>query len=316
MRDQDQSLSLRVYQSLQDLEELEPQWNELVADYPPASIFCTWEWLSSWWRSFGEGRQLLVLALFDPASRLIGLAPLSVCDEPILGFVSGRLLRLMGDGSGDSDNLDLPVRRGFEEIFADRILQYLRAHPDQWDVSKLNTMPIDSPIARQLANSLGRPRWTGFEYLRNCSAVQLPPTWERYVQQLSSEDQHNLVRYRRRLEKRYSVRIYRCTREDELPVCLEALFRLHQSRWQRVGQAGTFGSGERRQLYADLSRRLLARNRLQLWAAELNGKIAAVQFAMRFADKVYQLQEGYDSEHSSDRVGFILRGAALKQLIS
>lgn len=315
-RDLAQSLSLKVYQNLHDLEELEPLWDNLVADYPLASIFCTWEWLTSWWQSFGNRRNLLVLALFDSASHLLGLAPLSISTEPFLGPFSLRLLRLMGDGSGDSDNLDFPVRPGFEEIFSGRILEYLEDQRHQWDVSQLNTMPSESPVARLLANALEEPRWTSFESFRNCSAVPLPPNWDEYLQHLSSEDQNNLVRYGRRLHKRYSVRIYRCLSEDELPVCLEALFRLHQSRWQRVGEAGTFSSAARRELYTDLSRRLLARNELELWVAELNGGTAAVQFAMRHKDKVYQLQEGYDPEHASDRVGFVLRGAVLKQLIS
>jgi CelD/BcsL family acetyltransferase involved in cellulose biosynthesis len=222
----------------------------------------------------------------------------------------------MGDGSADSDNLDFPVRPGFEETFSSRILEYLKQERHQWDISELNTMPPESPVARLLANALERPRWTVFESFRYCSAVPLPNTWGEYLQKLSSEDKTNLARYERRLHKRYSVRIYRCTSEKEMLACLEALFRLHQSRWQRVGEAGTFASSARREFYAELSRRLLARKKLEMWVAELNGNIAAVQFAMRQRDKVYQLQEGYDPAHASDRIGFVLRGAVLKQMIS
>jgi CelD/BcsL family acetyltransferase involved in cellulose biosynthesis len=37
---------------------------------------------------------------------------------------------------------------------------------------------------------------------------------------------------------------------------------------------------------------------------------------MRYGNTVYSLQEGYDPEHADDRIGFILRGEVLKQLIS
>src|SRR5579863_10451397 len=65
--DYSQYLHLRIYRDWSDLQELEPLWNHLVSTYPPASIFCTWEWLASWWRNFGKNRELFVLALFDSA---------------------------------------------------------------------------------------------------------------------------------------------------------------------------------------------------------------------------------------------------------
>jgi CelD/BcsL family acetyltransferase involved in cellulose biosynthesis len=97
---------------------------------------------------------------------------------------------------------------------------------------------------------------------------------------------------------------------------LEALFRLHQGRWQSAGQPGSFSSLERREFYNDLSGRLLARGWLELWVLELDQEIAAVQFAFRYKNTVFQLQEGYDCQRSSDRIGYILRAEVLKQLIS
>lgn len=314
--DNGQSLSLRVYQDFDEVQKLEPVWNDLVSAYPLSSIFCTWEWVISWWQSFGHGRKLLVLALFDSSSQLLGLAPLSISTEPYLGSISARVVRFMGDGSEDSDNLDFPVRPGFERILASKILEYLRGHSSQWDISQFNTMPERSLVASCLAGSLRPLRWSCFEYQRNRLTISLPSIWDEYLDQISPKEKRNIGYYGRRLGKKYLVRIYRCTRESELAVCLEALFRLHQLRWQHAGQPGSFADEARRQFYADLGKRLLFRNRLELWIVELDGKIAAVQFAMRYGDTVYSLQEGYDPNHASDRIGFILRGEVLKQLIS
>jgi CelD/BcsL family acetyltransferase involved in cellulose biosynthesis len=65
-----------------------------------------------------------------------------------------------------------------------------------------------------------------------------------------------------------------------------------------------------------LSRLLLDRGWLELWALELDGEIAAVQFGFRYRDTVFQLQEGYDHNRASDRPGYVLRGEVLRQLIS
>jgi CelD/BcsL family acetyltransferase involved in cellulose biosynthesis len=314
--DHAQYLHLKVYRDWSDLQELELLWDHLVSTYPPASIFCTWEWLASWWQSFGKNRELFVLALFDSASHLLGLAPFSISTEPFFGGVSLRILRLLGDGSEDSDNLDFPVLPGYEEVLAGKVLECLQEHRKLWNIAQLNTMPMESPVARHLIDLIKSKRGSCFEYSRNRLTVELPARWDEYLNQISTKERKNFVYYGRKLRKAYAVRIYRCASEGELPGSLEALFRLHQLRWQGVGERGSFADEARRNFYADLSRRLLRKKRLDLWIAELDGEIVAVQFAMRYGKTVYSLQEGYDPQHASDRVGFILRAETLKQLVA
>lgn len=311
-----QPLRLKIYKSLAEFGELESLWERLLMQYPAASVFCTWEWLTSWWNNFGNHRNLSVLAIFDADSQLAGVAPLSIGSEPVLGRFCLRVLRIMGDGSGDSDNLDFPVRPGFEDVFASEVLRFLQENNQQWDIAQLNTMPMESLVGTSLMNSLQSPRWLYSQYFRSCSHVLLPPAWDDYLARISPKERRNLGYYLRKLQNSYSVRIYRCLDESELPGCLDALFRLHQNRWQTAGQPGSFADQSRRQFYTELSRRLLAKKQLDLWIAELDGKITAVQFAMRYRKTVYSLQEGYDPAHAVDRVGFILRGEVLKNLIS
>lgn len=306
-------LSVRVYDNLGELQALRPGWDQLLSRYPLATTFCTWEWLSCWWECFGKDQKLLTIALFD-CEALVGLAPFAISQENV-GWFSLRMLRFMGDGSGDSDNLDLPVQPGYERAFAEEVLNVLRQRKRLWDVCLLNTLPFASPGAHCVGELLRSRSWTSFEYFSSCSAVDLPKTWARYLEMLSSEDQKNLTRYTRRLQNRNSVKIYRCCRQEELPRCLEALFGLHQKRWQKAGEPGTFSSDNRRHFYDRLSRDLLHRGWLEFWILELGGEIAAAQFAFRYAHKVFQLQEGYDPKRGSDRPGYVLRGAVLERLI-
>lgn len=310
------SLTFRVYRHLDDLRQMQESAEELSAACPEASIFSSFDWLISWWETFHNSQQLMVFAAFDSKSRLAGLAALYLSEERSLRVVPLRCLRFVGDGSGDSDNLDFVVRSGFEDAFANQFLEYLRKQRDRWDIVRLNTMPVDSLVANRLEQLLREQHWTSFTGLRDRLSILLPTSWDAYLATLSSEDRKNIIRYRRRIEQRYSLGIYRCRQESELPACLDGLFRLHQLRWQRRGERGTFADAKRRQFYERLSVRLLARDRLEFWILELNGQIVAAQFAMRYRDRVYQLQEGYDPAHSSDRVGMVLRAEVLRQLIS
>ena len=307
------ALQLRVYQEISDLQDLRPAWDDLLSKYPLATTFSTWEWLTCWWRAFGGNRQHLVLCAFDESNSLIGLAPFSLGHERHSG-VSLRILRMMGDGSFDSDNLDLPVVPGFEEAFAQSVIWYLNKEKSHWDLCELNTLPVDSPAASHLSRLAKVRRWAFSESFTASSAIQLPATWDAYLAMLSSEDRKNLPRYTRRLQNRHAMRIYRCD-ANTFPECLESLYRLHQARWESVGEAGSFSSAQRRNFYWELSCSLLKRGWLELWVLELDSETVAVQFAFRYGDRVFQLQEGYDHRRSSDRPGYVLRGEVLKTLI-
>ena len=258
----------------------------------------------------------MVAGFYDSASRLCALAPLAVTSLRIAKTVPLRVLRFMGDGSKDSDNLDLPVRAGFEEAFAAALLALLESRRGLWDLCELSTLPPHSPGAKTLHQLLQKKTWATNSRQQPASAIPLPATWEEYLAQLSGEDQKNLTRYSKRLERHYSVHIYRCEQESQLRRCLESLFELHQARWNSAGEPGSFGSRDRRDFYYELSCSLLRRNSLDLWVLELNGAVAAVQFGFRYGNRLFQLQEGNNPQHAPDRVGFVLRGHVIRELIA
>ena len=305
------SLAVQVYDNVETLTDFLAAWDDLLSACPSASIFSTWEWLTSWWRSFGAGQRLLAVAFRDSAGRLVGLAPLSLTSPSS----PRRVLRLMGDGSGDSDNLDLLARPGFENEVAKALLDYLRDHSGAWDLCQLNRVPSESPVGESLVRHLTQRRWTAISYPQPRSLVPLPETWEAYLNQLSSKERGKIGIRTRRLEKRYRVRYVKCT-EADLRTYLDVLFRLHQNRWQLRGEAGSFNFNARRQFYEEMGGLFLARQWLEFWLLELDGKVAAAQFGFRYRDTVYSLQEGFDPAYSSDSVGYVLRAHVLRDLIA
>jgi CelD/BcsL family acetyltransferase involved in cellulose biosynthesis len=307
---------LRLYESLEALAGLRPEWEELVSGVPTATVFSTWEWLAPWWRAFGMNQRLLVLGYFDSPSQLVGLAPLSLTSYRARWGAKRGLLRLMGDGSGDSDNLDLPVLPGREEEFAQALLDYLQQRADLWDFARFRTMPSHSLVGNMLLKLLDRRAWTHFRHSRPWSVVPLPESWEAYLRGIPSREREKIPYRSRKIDRKYKARFFRCSRESELPNCLEALFRLHQSRWETRHQPGSFSAEERKQFYYEIGRLFLARGWLELWLLELNGSPVAAQFGFRYRDTVFGLQSGFDPQYSTDSVAYVLFAYVLKQLIA
>lgn len=308
-------LQVRKFASWQEWEALSPDWERILRDAPGLTIFSTPEWLGAWWKAFGEARQLVAFSFSNARGEVIGLAPLCLEASKNRGLSGVKRLRLVGDGTGDSDNLDLIFRPGHEVACSDTLLARLGSERG-WDVCELNTLNEDSDIARAILSCLRERRWPTTLSKRPSSAVLLPDTWETYLHELSREHAGGIERYTRRLGRHYKVRIFKCTTEEELLPSLEVLFDLHQKRWQSQGQLGSFAGAERRKFYYEMSRGFLRNGWLEFWVLELDEKPAAAQFAFRYRDTVYQLQEGLDPRHYSDRAGIVLRAHILKQLIT
>jgi CelD/BcsL family acetyltransferase involved in cellulose biosynthesis len=308
-------LAVRVLNSLDELEKLRPEWEELLSHYPQASIFSSWEWLSSWWRAFGKDKQLHVLAFEDADSRLAALAPLSLSTCKALG-VRWKVMQLMGDGSHDSDNLDFPVMPGFEGQFVRGLVQHLETHAQLWDFCEFNAMPRNATAENHLLPLLREKGWAAALSHTPRRVIDLPETWEEYLRGLSANERRNIRRYRKLVESKHKVRVLRCASRAELATYLESLFALHQRTWQARGERGSFESPERRALYFELGSELLARRRLEFTLLELDGEVTAAMFEFRMGRTVYSLQQGFALDRPEERSGMVLRGYVLERLIA
>jgi len=303
-----------VCTSWDEMERLRPQWDEILRANPALTIFSTFEWLQSWWRAFGAGKELVSLICSDYSGNIVAIVPLY--RERVywkLGLYITRL-RLVGDGSGDSDNLDLIVFPGHECAVARMFERWLRTAAV--DICELNTMHSESAAAQAVLDELSTSRWKLSNYDQPWSAVILPETWQGYLAQLSSKERLKVGNRLRRLQARYTVEFRKCTSRTELPSQLQTLFALHQKRWEARGKPGSFRSEERKNFYSLMSEQFLRQGWLELWTLLLNGEPVAAQFGFRYGSTVFSLQEGFDPEHSADSVGYVLRSYVLQQLIN
>jgi CelD/BcsL family acetyltransferase involved in cellulose biosynthesis len=309
------ALRVTTCNSWEKLEEWVPSWDAILHESESLSIFSTPEWIGSWWKAFGTNKRMIALAFSTEENALVGLAPLYLDDVQSSPFGKLAHLRLIGDGSGDSDGLDVIARPGCEGSCAQALLHWLTEHQN-WDLCSLNTMAGSSAVAKALIHELARAEWTFLSGSYPNSAIHLPGSWSQYVEERLSPGFRPLVtRYPRKLADRYQVSIHRCENADDLTKGLEILFSLHTKRWSLANQPGSFGSQERKEFYEQMSRRFLRRGWLELWVLELNGVAAAAQFCFRYGDTVSILQEGFDPEFAADKVGYALRATMLKHFI-
>lgn len=308
------SLGVKELTSWQELESIRPDWERILQENRDLSIFCTPEWLGAWWKAYGKGKQLKVLTFLNQRGELLGLALLYAQEPNSDATARFTKLLLVGDGTHDSDNLDLIFQTEYVHACSNALLSWLDGHRD-WDVCQLNTLNEESRAVTELQTALKRWKWPTLQSVRPRSAIRLPGSWEEYKIQLSKKYARGLERTSRDVSSRYATRAYRCATKEEVAQGLETLFNLHQKRWQSKSQPGAFAADARREFYKELSLNLMRRGWLELWMLRLNENAVAVHFSFRYGNTVYHLQEGVDPDYLEQRVGVVLRIHVLQQLI-
>lgn len=180
--------------------ELRSEWNDLLRRSASDRIFSAWEWQSTWWDAYQPG-QLWVVACRDEGGRLIGLAPWFIENHTTLG----RVVRSIGCVEV-TDYLDVIVDNNHIEPVLHCLAGFLMEHRQQYDLVDLCNLPETSTGYLHFPDIL---RDHGFDVTIKqqevCPVIELPDTWDGYLETLDKKQRHEIRRKLRRAEAEAGV---------------------------------------------------------------------------------------------------------------
>jgi CelD/BcsL family acetyltransferase involved in cellulose biosynthesis len=279
------------------LEEARELWQGLAPR--TRNIFATWEWAATWWRHFGRGKALHLIACGSPGGDPFALLPLYMTRERAL-----RTLRFVGDGPADelgpvcaperAPAAARAARRSLAEAVGGWDLfvgEHLRA--DQgWDslLGGRVTMHEPSPVVDIEMND-----WDAFLAARSAGL-------------------RKQIRYQeRRLRREHELRFRVCVDPNRLDEDFALLCRLHELRWAAGGSDAFVGG--RRAFLLDFARCALGRGWLRLWFLELDGQAVAAWLGFRYCGVESYYQGGRDPGLDDRSVGAVLMAHTLREAV-
>lgn len=283
-------LSTRWIATAEDLRPLEAEWDGFLSDSTADTLFLTFDWLSAWWESFGEGRDLRILVVRrEEDGLLVGAAPLVLGRGRWLGLLPMREMSLIGAGIAAADHLDFPLRRGFEAVAGRALWERLSADRSDWDVLRLDGFSDTSPMLGVFGET------ARFFSTNTCRFMSLPETWEAYLQTLPSKRRRRIGWRRRRLEKEFpdAVQFRTVTAPGDLDGAMDSLFRLHQEVQTGRGNPGSFAGDTMRDFHRAVARRLLKAGRLRLHLITVDGEDIAAIYCFRHGDALSFYSTGF-----------------------
>jgi CelD/BcsL family acetyltransferase involved in cellulose biosynthesis len=186
---------LTAYDQLELFEHLKPEWNELLNRSTANRVFSTWEWQSTWWDAYRPG-QLWVIECRDETGKLMGLAPWFIQDHPDYG----RVVRSIGCVEV-TDYLDIIIDKDHVEEVLFCLAHFLNENRNQFEVIDLCNLPETSPGYMRFPAILTQ---YGFHVTVSqqevCPVIELPSSWDAYLETLDKKQRHEIRRKIRRAE--------------------------------------------------------------------------------------------------------------------
>jgi|HubBroStandDraft_6_1064221.scaffolds.fasta_scaffold01375_5 peptidoglycan/xylan/chitin deacetylase (PgdA/CDA1 family)/CelD/BcsL family acetyltransferase involved in cellulose biosynthesis len=306
-------MNVLLHETWDDVRSLSGGWNDLLTESASNTIFLTWEWIEAWWKNYGANRPLFTLSAWEGDS-LEGVAPFYI--DPLSRWDGKwKCLKIIGDGSRDSDYLDCIVRRGREIEVVRSFVQFLESHRNRWDYLEFHGTPEDSPCLQAFTNQAETRSWKFASEPIPCATLRLPENWNDYLKELKPRFRTKVRSTLNYFEGKIGAVPLQCTEPMELDRWLPILFDLHTRRWQTKNQPGVFRDLAKQHFYRDVSQAALRQGWLAFHRLDWAERALAMQYGFRYNNRFFLLQEGYDPEFGALRPGMALRGWLMRHWI-
>lgn len=273
-----------------------------------------WDWIETWLNHYGD---------IVPHRFAVAIGPNGVCGVALLthgvgqtrGPIPVRTLHLGTAGEPPSATIWVEYNRflveaGYRSSVAAGLLRTVRSAHLPWDVLELDGFEPDEVEPFLRLDS-------GFEVTRKvCHVANLARMRENGAfAGFKRETVAKIRKNRRRFEERFGpiTTTWAETVEDGLEI-LRELIPLHQDRWQRAGQPGTFASPRFTAFHQELIRRLLPKGQIVLFRAKAGEQMIGTFYGFVEAGVIYHYQWGLAQfDQNSLSPGFVVGALCMEE---
>ena len=251
--------------------QLRDIWNDVLDRCEDSNPFLTWEWLSTWWKHFGNNKKLLLLLAMEK-DQIFGIAPLMYSVHTMFGLRRGKIEFI---GTGDSDYNDF-ILAGRDEQCLSLFFNYLDHITEKWDCVDLIDVPENSKTLLYLKKTAKT-----IKPLHKCPYAELPETPEKFLGSLKRKQRRELQRTSRRLEEDFLVEFADYSNSARLREEMINFFELHQKRWKSRGYNGAFGNQAARNFHLEIAQIFSQKGWLGLFLLKLSRVSAGALYGFK-----------------------------------
>ncbi|MCD6405639.1 MAG: GNAT family N-acetyltransferase [Planctomycetes bacterium] len=304
-------LCCRVYNDWQSLEAVEGAWDGL-AEMCGAGIYASFAWRRTWWEFYGRGS--LEIRLVWNGDDLVAVFPF-FREIQHLGGLPVSLLRLVGcDHAGPVGAV--PVEPGMEDAAVEALAASLADEEfSDWDLVHIGPLSGYAERVKDLADAFERhfagERVAYRADVRDRVVVNLPQSYEQYLDDLSGQERGSIRKAHRRIRRQHEIRHCVKSREDGFAEALDRFLDSHERFWRSKGSPGWFNEWpDAKAFHKRLAEVLAPGGRCFITELGADGNTIAGIYGFRFGRLVHGFQPARDDSgqwhrYSLGRMAFV-----------
>ena len=265
-----------------------------------SSVFILPAWMQVWWQVFGEGAKPYIRTV-KQGDKVIGIAPLMVKDGAAC---------LIGN-TDVCDYLDFVTAPGMEKDFFNVLLDDLKKN----DIEHLDLKHVrpDSTVLTNLVPvaEARKCRITSDEEAVSYE-MELPPSFDEYLNRLSTKQRHEVRRKMRRLTEEGNIEYRFIEKGTELSTAIDTFFKMFVESHQ---DKAAFLTEQMKSYFRLLVSTMTEIGLFKLGILELDKKPVAEIMCFDYNDCIYLYNSGYDPQYVSLSVGLLSKVYAIKDSI-
>jgi CelD/BcsL family acetyltransferase involved in cellulose biosynthesis len=264
------------------------------------SVFVLPEWMDVWLQVFGAGAETRIRTVWE-GDKVMGVAPLMIKDDTAL---------LIGN-TDVCDYLDFIVTPGREKEFFDLVLDDLKKSR----IKKLDLKHVrpDSTVLASLA-PLAQGRGFSVETVKDNVSLEmdLPSSFDEYLETLSTKQRHEVRRKLRRLNEEGSIEYHFVNEGAAVRATMDTFFKMFvESRRDKAN----FMTEKMESFFRLLADTMARAGLLKLGVLELDGRPLAEIMCFDYQGCIYLYNSGYDPQYTALSAGLLSKVLAIKDSI-
>jgi CelD/BcsL family acetyltransferase involved in cellulose biosynthesis len=306
-------LTCRVLTTLEEWQQLEPQWDGLLKASPDSTPWQSFAFLTGWWRHLSE-RMPLRLFVVERAGSVCLVMPLQISTWRMLPGLPVRMLEpvsMVMDVNRPRMALGVPDRAAYHCAF-DAIWQ----HAKEWDLIRLDEKAWDDAEVALLRDyALAHESIFRQHFSHLIPYLDLRQSWQGFLQQRSQRMRKNLKAARRKLEQLGTVRLQGYESAAEIREAFRIILDLHSRSRKKKLKIEHSTSPAYQEFFRAWADNMAATGQCRAFALFCGEQPVAATIAFTSGDVYYSTQIVHDEQYAACSPGTLLESMEIEYLM-
>ncbi|MFC1822442.1 GNAT family N-acetyltransferase [Thermodesulfobacteriota bacterium] len=307
---------IKIIRSIERLEPIKNQWERLAQLDSRDGFFKDWDWQTGWFKYFGKSGDLYILIVEDSGGVIKGILPLARYKVHLFPLIQCTVLGFMGREIVSGDYLDVLADTEDKAAVVDMATNWLLSQKIKFSFLMFGEIIKDDPTylqCQKISSTKGLP--IRLQENRNCPYIELPKSFDLYLQSLSKNFRYNIRRRNRKVFIQSGGRVVITEDARGLKQGLKDLFKLHILRWGNAGISCTFENETFRAFVVDVCQKLAVKKSVRLYRLFLKEKSVAAMLIFYWGESAIFYQMGWDPSFKKYSPGVVLMSKTIEDAI-